>query len=82
VIRELRTIWIREECSEILDGLIPRLFICGTVTGVNDAFKLSAPVDVRYFPSGGVRDAELDAMDVFKLRRRCRTPYNFFLMIR
>jgi hypothetical protein len=27
---------------------------------------MSVPVDVRYFPRGGVRDAELEAMEVFK----------------
>jgi len=71
MIREVRTVWIREERSEILDGLIPRLFICRSVTKDDDALKLSVPVDARYFPSGGVRDAELgDAMDVLKFRRR------------
>ncbi len=28
--------------------------------------KMSIPVDARYFPRGGVRDAELEAMEVFK----------------
>jgi hypothetical protein len=27
--------------------------------------KIRVPVDARYFPRGGVRDAELDAMNVF-----------------
>jgi hypothetical protein len=27
---------------------------------------MSVPVDARYFPRGGVRDAELEAMGVFK----------------
>lgn len=27
--------------------------------------KIHVPVDARYFPRGGVRDAELDAMKVF-----------------
>jgi hypothetical protein len=27
---------------------------------------MTVPVDARYFPRGGVRDAELEAMEVFK----------------
>jgi hypothetical protein len=27
---------------------------------------MNVPVDARYFPRGGVRDAELEAMEVFK----------------
>jgi hypothetical protein len=66
VIRNVRAIWIREECGEILDSFIPRLFICRSVTGRTILLKLSVPVDARYFPRGGICDAELEAMEVFK----------------
>jgi hypothetical protein len=66
MVRDVRTIWIREECGEILDGFIPCLFICGIVIGRTILLKLSVPVDERYFPRGGVCDAELEAMEVFK----------------
>jgi hypothetical protein len=66
VIRDVRAIWIREECGEILDSFIPRLFFYRGVTGRTILLKLSVPVDARYFPRGGIRDAELEAMEVFK----------------
>jgi hypothetical protein len=66
MIRDVRTVRIREECGEILDSFIPRLFICRSVTGKTILLKMSVPVDARYFPRGGVCDAELDAMEVFK----------------
>ena len=66
MIRNVRTIWVREECSEILDSFIPRLFICRSVTGRTTLSKLNVPVDARYFPRGGVCDAEVEAMEVFK----------------
>ena len=66
MIRNVRTIWIREECGEILDSFIPRLFICRSVTGKTIYLKMGVPVDARYFPRGGICDAELEAMEVFK----------------
>jgi hypothetical protein len=66
MIRNVRTIWVREECGEILDSFIPRLFICRSVTGRTILLKMSVPVDARYFPRGGVCDAELEAMEAFK----------------
>jgi hypothetical protein len=66
MIRNVRTIWIREECREILDSFIPRLFICRSVTGRRILLKISVPVDARYFPRGGVCDAEVEAMEVIK----------------
>jgi hypothetical protein len=71
MIRDVRAIWIREECSEILDSFIPRLFICRSVTGRTSTLKMNVPVDERYFPRGGVRDAELEAMEVFKNVQVC-----------
>jgi hypothetical protein len=65
MIRNVRTIRIREECCEILDSFIPRLFICRSVTGNMILLQMSVPVDARYFPRGGVCDAELEAMEVF-----------------
>lgn len=66
MIRNVRAIWIREECGEIFDGFIPRLFICRSVTGRTILLRLSVPVDARYFARGGIRDAEVEAMEVFK----------------
>lgn len=66
MIRNVRTIWIREVCGEILDSFIPRLFICRSVMNRTILLEMSVPVDARYFPRGGVCDAELEAMEVFK----------------
>jgi hypothetical protein len=72
MIRNLRTIWVREECGEILDSFIPRLFICRSVTGRTILLEMSVPVDARYFPRGGVRDAELEAMEVGGIQERLK----------
>ena len=63
--RDVRTIWVRQECCEIFDGFIPRFFIWKIVSRDIMRSKIHVPVDARYFPRGGVRDAELDAMKVF-----------------
>jgi hypothetical protein len=67
MIGNVRTVWIRKECCEILDSLIPRLFICRSVTGKTMLLQMSIPVDARYFARGGVCDAELEAMKVLCL---------------
>jgi hypothetical protein len=80
VTRNERTIRIRKECCEILDSFIPRLFIYRSVIGTTVLLKMSIPVDARYFPRGGVRDAELEAMEVFKFCVSVVRTY--FLLIR
>lgn len=43
---------------------------------------IGVPVDERYFPSGGVRDADVDAIEVFCFAFSGRLYELFLLMIR